>query len=227
MDLTAWTQRAADELAATGATARPRRPLASEPLTSQETRVALLVAAVQPRGRRRPVPQPQDGRAPPGQRVPQARLPLPHRAGRRLRPGRRAALRDERAPDSRNLSSSQDNDAARASKVATTSSKALSNRCAACDVGDGQGGCRQTRWQRARSWQEPRKLRQLFPNGKVLSSLCGRTKGKGSLAFPLVRALLVGATGFEPVTSSVSANHQGTAVRKLVFPGRARPSGSK
>ena len=44
MDLTAWAQRAADELGATGATARPRRPLASEPLTSQETRVALLVA---------------------------------------------------------------------------------------------------------------------------------------------------------------------------------------
>jgi DNA-binding NarL/FixJ family response regulator len=44
MDLTAWAQRAADELAATGATARPRRPLAAEPLTSQETRVALLVA---------------------------------------------------------------------------------------------------------------------------------------------------------------------------------------
>jgi DNA-binding CsgD family transcriptional regulator len=44
MDLTAWAQRAADELAATGATARPRRLLASEPLTSQETRVALLVA---------------------------------------------------------------------------------------------------------------------------------------------------------------------------------------
>jgi DNA-binding NarL/FixJ family response regulator len=44
MDLTAWTQRAADELAATGATARPRRRLASEPLTFQETRVAQLVA---------------------------------------------------------------------------------------------------------------------------------------------------------------------------------------
>ena len=44
MDLTAWAQRAADELAATGATARPRRRLADEPLTSQETRVALLVA---------------------------------------------------------------------------------------------------------------------------------------------------------------------------------------
>jgi DNA-binding NarL/FixJ family response regulator len=43
-DLTAWARRAADELGATGATARPRRPLASEPLTSQETRVALLVA---------------------------------------------------------------------------------------------------------------------------------------------------------------------------------------
>jgi DNA-binding CsgD family transcriptional regulator len=44
MDLTAWARRAADELGATGATARARRPLASEPLTSQETRVALLVA---------------------------------------------------------------------------------------------------------------------------------------------------------------------------------------
>jgi DNA-binding CsgD family transcriptional regulator len=44
MDLAAWARRAADELAATGATARPRRPLAAEPLTSQETRVALLVA---------------------------------------------------------------------------------------------------------------------------------------------------------------------------------------
>jgi DNA-binding CsgD family transcriptional regulator/tetratricopeptide (TPR) repeat protein len=44
MELTAWYRRAADELAATGATARPRRPLATQPLTSQETRVALLVA---------------------------------------------------------------------------------------------------------------------------------------------------------------------------------------
>ena len=44
MDLTAWAQRAADELGATGATARPRRLVASEPLTSQETRVAVLVA---------------------------------------------------------------------------------------------------------------------------------------------------------------------------------------
>ena len=43
MDLTAWAQRAADELAATGAT-WPRRLLASEPLHAQETRVALLVA---------------------------------------------------------------------------------------------------------------------------------------------------------------------------------------
>ena len=42
--LTLWAQRALDELNATGATARPRRPHALEPLTSQETRVALLVA---------------------------------------------------------------------------------------------------------------------------------------------------------------------------------------
>ncbi len=44
MELTHWYRVAADELNATGATARPRRPLATEPLTSQETRVALLVA---------------------------------------------------------------------------------------------------------------------------------------------------------------------------------------
>ena len=44
MDLTHWSRVAADELAATGATAR-RRPLTGdEPLTSQETRVALLAA---------------------------------------------------------------------------------------------------------------------------------------------------------------------------------------
>jgi len=36
--------RRAGQRVAAGATARPRRPLASEPLTSQETRVALLVA---------------------------------------------------------------------------------------------------------------------------------------------------------------------------------------
>jgi DNA-binding NarL/FixJ family response regulator len=42
--LTLWAQRALDELNATGATARPRRPHDVEPLTSQETRVALLVA---------------------------------------------------------------------------------------------------------------------------------------------------------------------------------------
>jgi DNA-binding CsgD family transcriptional regulator len=45
LDLALWADRASDELAATGETARPRRRLTSdEPLTSQETRVALLVA---------------------------------------------------------------------------------------------------------------------------------------------------------------------------------------
>ena len=44
MDLTLWARQAADELAATGATARRREPDSEEPLTSQETRVALLVA---------------------------------------------------------------------------------------------------------------------------------------------------------------------------------------
>jgi DNA-binding NarL/FixJ family response regulator len=44
MDLTAWVLCAADELAATGAKLRARRPQATEPLTSQETRVALHAA---------------------------------------------------------------------------------------------------------------------------------------------------------------------------------------
>lgn len=44
MDLSLWAARATDGLAATGETARPRRELTEEPLTSQETRVALLVA---------------------------------------------------------------------------------------------------------------------------------------------------------------------------------------
>ena len=45
MDLTHWASQASHELAATGATARRRRGGgAGEPLTSQETRVALLVA---------------------------------------------------------------------------------------------------------------------------------------------------------------------------------------
>jgi DNA-binding NarL/FixJ family response regulator len=44
MDLTHWARRAREELAATGATARRRGPEPDEPLTSQETRVALLVA---------------------------------------------------------------------------------------------------------------------------------------------------------------------------------------
>ena len=44
MDLTAWAQRSADELKATGAKPRTRRPQPTEPLTSQETRVALQAA---------------------------------------------------------------------------------------------------------------------------------------------------------------------------------------
>ena len=44
MDLTVWVQRAGDELAATGATPRARRPQPTEPLSSQETRIALQAA---------------------------------------------------------------------------------------------------------------------------------------------------------------------------------------
>jgi DNA-binding NarL/FixJ family response regulator len=41
MDLDVWAHRAAEELAATGARVRKREITATEPLTSQETRVAL------------------------------------------------------------------------------------------------------------------------------------------------------------------------------------------
>jgi DNA-binding CsgD family transcriptional regulator len=44
MDLTHWAQRCAHELSVTGATARKRGDASDEALTSQETRVALLVA---------------------------------------------------------------------------------------------------------------------------------------------------------------------------------------
>ena len=44
MDLAAWARQAEDELRATGRTARPRRPLTDEPLTAQETRIAVLAA---------------------------------------------------------------------------------------------------------------------------------------------------------------------------------------
>jgi DNA-binding CsgD family transcriptional regulator len=44
LDMSAWVMKAQEELAATGETSRRRRAGGDEPLTSQETRVALLVA---------------------------------------------------------------------------------------------------------------------------------------------------------------------------------------
>ena len=44
MDLVHWVQQAETELRATGQTARPRHPLPEEPLTAQETRVAVTAA---------------------------------------------------------------------------------------------------------------------------------------------------------------------------------------
>jgi hypothetical protein len=46
----------------------------------------------------------------------------------------------------------------------------------------------------------------LIPNRKVLSSPLRLLDAQDLAAFPLVSVVLVGATGFEPVTSSVSAN---------------------
>ena len=70
MDLSAWADRAAGELAATGATARSRQPRTQR--TAHLPGVAGGAAGrqrpVQPGDRGRPVPQPEDGRAPPQQR---------------------------------------------------------------------------------------------------------------------------------------------------------------
>jgi hypothetical protein len=65
MDLTAWVLRAADELAATGARPRTRRPQPTEPLTSPGNAgsPARGEGHVQQGDRRGPLPQPEDCRA--------------------------------------------------------------------------------------------------------------------------------------------------------------------
>jgi hypothetical protein len=60
-------------------------------------------------------------------------------------------------------------------------------------------------WSESRSPSQSSNSADRFPNGKVLSSPLRPCQGKGPVVFPLVSVLLVGATGFEPVTSSVSA----------------------
>jgi hypothetical protein len=82
MDLTAWVLHAADELAATGAKPRACRPQATEPLTSQETRVALHAAKGMSNKDRGPFPQPEDRRASSEQCLPEARFPFPRGIGR-------------------------------------------------------------------------------------------------------------------------------------------------
>ncbi len=87
----ALVRRAAEELAATGA--RPRRTALSGAgsLTPREQQVARLAAAgeVQPRDRRRPRRDDQDGRVAPAPVVHQARRQLASRAGSHARRGRR------------------------------------------------------------------------------------------------------------------------------------------
>jgi hypothetical protein len=66
-----------------------------------------------------------------------------------------------------------------------------------------------------------------FPNGKVLSSPLRPCEGKGPAAFPLVRGGMVGATEFEPVTSSVSnptsrAGHEHRTVRDRAGSAKSR-----
>jgi putative transposase len=59
------------------------------------------------------------------------------------------------------------------------------------------------------------------PNAPRKRNLRGRGTGRSTEA--LVIASVVGAGGVEPPSSSVSANHRGTAVRTAVLAGRARP----
>jgi hypothetical protein len=105
--------------------------------------------------------------------------------------------------------------------------EALSDASAPPTCRSAEWSRQQRHWSEDRSWCRGPSSVERFPNGKVLSSPLRPCKGNGPAAFPLVRGYVVGATGFEPVTSSVSANHQGTAVRTTVSPGRVRPSGLK
>jgi hypothetical protein len=75
-----------------------------------------------------------------------------------------------------------------------------------CAVRAPLGDCSYPEKVLATEWLTPKgcQRRRPLPNGKVLSSPLRPHEVQGSVAFPLVRALLVGATGFEPVTSSVS-----------------------
>jgi hypothetical protein len=72
-------------------------------------------------------------------------------------------------------------------------------------------------WSESRSPSQSSNSADRFPNGKVLSSPLRPCQGKGPVVFPLVSVLLVGATGFEPVTASVSDPTDATGpVRRTV-----------
>jgi hypothetical protein len=86
-------------------------------------------------------------------------------------------------------------------------SQALSGRCASCALPPERAANLRSTGRRADHRHRDPTSADLFPNGKVLSSPLRPCGGKGQAAFPLVRYHVVGATGFEPVTSSVSAKH--------------------
>ena len=82
-----WADQARVELAATGETARRRDSSTLDDLTPQELQIAQLLAGGQDdaRGGRGGLPEPEDRRVPPPQRLPQAGDPLARGACRRLR----------------------------------------------------------------------------------------------------------------------------------------------
>jgi hypothetical protein len=93
--------------------------------------------------------------------------------------------------------------------LGVSESKALSDRCAprtrpgsACLINESTG-------QRASHRSRGLHSADLFLNGKVFSWPLRPCGGSGPTAFPLVSVLVVGATGFEPVTSSVSGIPEG------------------
>jgi hypothetical protein len=77
-------------------------------------------------------------------------------------------------------------------------------------------------WSEDRSWCRGPSSVERFPNGKVFSSPPRAHGAEDSTAFPLVRGHMVGATGFEPVTSSVSET-TGNRCAEARFP-RSRPT---
>jgi AAA ATPase-like protein len=177
-------------LTVAGDPAPPAARLRAPDLSGDPSGPACGPRPLQPRGRGRPVPQPQDHRAPSGQRVPQARLPLPHRAGQRLRNScRRTRLRGAKAPHDHG-------GAADSSKGCV-----LTPLCYRPSMAHPRQWDAKRLLRGAVPAQERKRPQDLIPNGMHPIGLAPEAQQP---ALGLVRGYVVGLPGLEPGTSSLS-----------------------